>query len=206
MIQWCVKGISLPGDAEARHIIDARDGIVCNWWRDAGLISNREIWEKLTPANIDMHVNQFNHPDPATGRPFCEVTPFISLTAGTMERDIVMATNMAHRAQRTALYFGSRFYREPVAYLYVCWLVVAPRRSVAVQGVAEEVRDINIYHRYSPFQTEGEIAAKIVVPANQIKQAERWEKDPAGIFRRGRVFPNPAFTRPETLSNIRELI
>ena len=83
---------------------------------------------------------------------------------------------------------------------------MAPRQSVAVEGVGEEVRDLNVYRRYSPFQTEGEIAAKIQVPANQIKQCEKWEKDASGTFHRQWCYANPVFTRPETLSNIRELI
>ena len=40
MIQWCVKGMSLPGDAEARHIIDAHEGTLCTWWHNVGSITN----------------------------------------------------------------------------------------------------------------------------------------------------------------------
>jgi hypothetical protein len=206
MIQWCVKGLSLPDDAVAKSIIDRRSGLQCNWWRDVHRITPEDVREKLTPDNLELHVNQFTSPDPATGRPFCEVTPFISLSAGTVERDTVMATNVAHRARRTAIYFGSDYYQKPVAYLFVCWLVVAPRRAVAVECVAEEVRDLNVYRSYSDFQTEGEITAKVQVPANQIRQCEKWRTDPGGKLSLEWTHRNPTFTRPETLSNIRALI
>jgi hypothetical protein len=111
MIQWCLKGINFRHDASARKIIDERMGIRCSWWLDVGSISPQEISEKLTPDNIDMHVNQFITLDPATNRPFCEVTPFISLTAGTVERDYVMKTNRARRALPKALQFGSNSFR-----------------------------------------------------------------------------------------------
>jgi hypothetical protein len=206
MIQWCIKGLNLRDDAAAKKIIDERQGLLCNWWRDAHRIRPDQVREKLVPNNLEMHVNQFERPDPATGRPFNEVTPFISLSAGTIERDAVMATNVAHRARRTAMYFGSDFNAESDSYLFLCWLVVAPRRAVAVEGVGEEVRDLNVYRRYSAFQTEGEVTAKIQVPCNQIKQCEKWSMSPAGQLSQQWAYRNPAFTRPEALSNIRALI
>lgn len=204
MIQWCLKGLHLDDDATARRIIDERSGIICNWWRDVGRIAPPAVREKLTPDNIEMHVNQFEDLDPATNRPFCEVTPFISLTAGTVERDSVMKTNRARRALQTAIWFGSNFGRARYAYLYRCWLVVAPRHSIEVEGVAEEVRDLNVYRRWSPYQTEGEITAKIQVPGNQIKQCEKWEA--AGVPHLVWTHINHSFIGPETLSNIREVI
>lgn len=204
IVQWCVKGLDLPSDDIARSIIDDRCGIICNWWRTVKQISPQERREKLTPGNIDMHVNQFQSIDPVTGLPFCEQTPFISLTAGTIERDAAMKTNRTRRALDTAIWFGTDFGRRRYAYLYRCWVVVAPRPSVEVEGVAEEIRDLNVYRRYSPYQTEGEIAAKIVVPANQIMQCEKW--DASGVPQPVWTHLNSSFTNPETLSNIRELI
>ena len=206
MVQWCIKGLWLPDDATAKKIIDDRQGIMCNWWRGVHRITPAQRRDKLTPANLHLHVNHFTQTDPSTNQPFYTVTPFISLTAGTMERNTVMATNVAHRARRTALFFGSQFNRAPVAYLYYCWLVVAPRPAVAVEGVAEEVRNINVYRRYSAYNTEGEITAKVAIPGNQISHCEKWEKDPSGRFRFAWPYDNPIFSEAETLSNIRELI
>jgi len=113
IVQWCVKGLNLGSDAEAKSIIDSGEGLLSQWWRDAGGFQAYDVKHKLTPANIDMHVNQFHQRDPATGRPFYETTPFISLTAGTVERDTVLATNIVHSARRVALHFGSRFGAVP---------------------------------------------------------------------------------------------
>lgn len=207
IIQWCIKGLHLPDDAQARSVIDQRTGLLCNWWREVGTISPQEIRQKLTPGNIDRHVNHFTDHDPATGAPFATNSPFISLSAGTVERDVLAATNHVHRARKTALWFGTQFGQHDVAYLYTCWVILAPRAAVGIEGVAEEVRDLNAYRRYSAYQTEGEVAAKVIVPDNQIRSCEKWELLPSGE-RFHRVWPqwNPRFNPPETLSNVRELI
>lgn len=206
IVQRCVKGMNLPGDDIAKAIIDKKVGILCRWWCDVGSITPAQIRDKLTPDNIEMHVNQFTAYDPLTNRKFSETTPFISLTAGTIERDTILKTNVAHSARRIALEFGSNFGDEPVAYLFYCWLVIAPRRAVEVKTVAEEVRDLNVYRRYSAYQTEGEIAAKIEVPANQIERCEKWSVTASGDFARDWIHLNADFAPPETLSNIRDLI
>ena len=207
IVQWCIKGLRLPDDAAAREIIDSQGGIVCNWWRAVGRISPTARRAKLSDTNLNYHVNQFSAPDPATRRPFSEQTPFISLSAGTVERDAAAKSNLVHRARKTALWFGTGFGLDDTAYLYTCWTILAPRPSVAIEGVAEEIRDLNAYRRYSDFQTEGEVAVKVIVPDNHIKSCEKW------VWDRGRCefllrweHPNPRFTLPEQLSNVRELI
>lgn len=208
IVQWCVKGMAFNGgDQEARSLIDAREGIQCNWWRDVHRITASGVRDKLTDANLNLHVNHFTAIDPATKRQFRELTPFISLTAGTVERDAAAKTNIIRRARATALWFGTSFGASDHAYLYTCWVVVAPRSAVVIEGVAEEVRDLNTYRRYSQFQTEGEMIAKVSVPDNQIRDCEKWNWDRAGmIFRKSWTYPNIRFTLPEQLTNIRELI
>ncbi|QUQ65564.1 hypothetical protein [Kutzneria sp. CA-103260] len=207
IIQWCVKGLHLPDDGTARSLIDTRAGLVCNWWREVHKISPREIRDRLTPGNIDRHVNHFTENDPATGLPFSRHSPFISLSAGTVERDTLAATNHVHRARKTALWFGTEFGKHEFAYLYTCWVLLAPRAAVRIEGVAEEVRDLNAYRRYSAYQTEGEVAAKVIVPDNQIAACEKWVLDPpANQFRKVWTQQNPRFNPPEILSNVRELI
>jgi len=77
-------------------------------------------------------------------------------------------------------------------------------RSVALGAVAEPVRDITIYQRWSPFQLEGEITAKVHIPANQIARVEWW--DGAHSQRRPVWWlDNAGFVSPDALSNIREL-
>lgn len=208
IVQWCIKGMSLDGnDHLAKSLIDSRGGILCNWWRDVHEISPPEVRDKLTEGNLNLHVNHFTVKDAATNREFRELTPFISLTAGTVERDTATKTNILHRARATALWFGTNFGQNDQAYLYTCWVVVAPRAAVRIEGVAEEVRDLNTYRRYSDFQTEGEMIAKVSIPDNQIRNCEKWIWNrSAMIFKREWTYSNNGFTPPEQLSNIRELI
>jgi hypothetical protein len=207
IVQWCVKGLGLDSDEEARAVIDGQRGIVCNWWRAVGKIRPDQVRAKLIPANLDRHVNHYDDVDPSTGQPFRLLTPFISLSAGTVERDTVAKTNLVHRARRNALWFGLEFGARSVAYLYTCWLVLAPRQAVVIEGVAEEIRDLNTYRRYSPFQTEGEVTAKVHVPDNQIARCEKWTWEHSNDrFECSWVHANPRFTPPEQLSNVRALI
>jgi hypothetical protein len=207
IVQWCIKGMSLGSDTEAKKVIDDRAGIICNWWRGVHTITPHARRMKLTDDNIDMHVNHFTDPDPATGEPFHEQTPFISLTAGSIERDTFAKTNFAHTARRTALWFATEFGRHDTAYLFRCWVLVGPRPAVEIEGVAEEVRDLNTYRRYSAYQPEGEVVAKIIVPDNHIHSCEKWVWDRRGLsFSQGWTHPNPRFSSPDKLSNVRELI
>lgn len=208
IIQWCIKGMALKGgDDEARSIIDSRGGIRCNWWRDVHKITPPQIRDKLNDDNLNLHINHFTIVDPNTKRVFRELTPFISLTAGTVERNAAAKTNIIRQARATALWFGTNFGEFNHAYLYTCWVVLAPRAAVVIESVAEEARDLNTYRRYSPFQPEGEVVAKIFVPDNQIKECQKWTWDRDGkLFRLDWIYKNERFTDPEMLTNIRELI
>lgn len=198
--------MNLPGDNAARDIIDARQGIICNWWRDKKSISPSSIRDKLTQTNLDLHVNHFTSIDP-TGRPFNEVSPFISLSCGTVERDAFAQTNFIHRALRTALWFGTNFGRSSTAYVYTCWVVLAPRPCIDIETVAEEVRDLNSYRRYFPYQAEGEVVAKIIIPDNQIQKCVKWKWDEVvGEVGKDWTYLNPRFTSPGQLSNVRGVV
>jgi hypothetical protein len=207
IIQWCIKGLALENDQEAKAILNSRQGLVSNWWRAVGTISQAEKPEKLTPANLDLHVNHFSDPDNTTELPFSDRTPFISLSSGSVERDSVAKTNYVHTALRTALWFGTNFGASRTAYLYTCWVLLGTRQAVEVEALAEEIRDLNTYRRYSDYQTEGEVAAKIVVPDNHIEKCQKWIWDRgARTITPGWIQMNPRFTPPDTLSNVRELI
>jgi hypothetical protein len=207
IVQLCLKGMSFPDEQDAKRILWSGSGIVSQWWRTVKTISPPEVRLKLTPANLDMHVNHFDEPDPLTNEPFSKHTPFISLTAGTVERDDLARTNIEHSALQTALLFGSDYGRLDVAYVFRCWLIVAPRSAVEIEGVSEEIRDLNTYRRYSAYQTEGEIAAKVIVPDNQIEHCQQWLWDGSPrTLRPGWLQPNPRFTLPSVLSNVRELL
>ena len=157
--------------------------------------------------NLDLHVNHFTDKDLSTGLPFADRTPFISLSCGSVERDAAAATNYVHTALRTALWFGTNFGANGTAYLYTCWVLVGTRDAVEVEAVSEEIRDLNTYRHYSAYQTEGEVAAKVVVPDNHIQKCQKWNWDRAALtITPDWVHHNLRFTQPEKLSNIRELI
>lgn len=208
-VQWCVKGVrgDTSGVSSSSGIDDAmalemlRDGgIRCNWWRAVRKISPQGMRRKLTRRNLDRHVHDYHN--------FGADTPFISLTAGCVERDAALRLNRIHTAQEVALRFATSW-GQHTGYLFYCWVIVGLKPAVEVEAVAEEVRELNTYVSYSDFQLEGEITAKINVPSNQIERCERWDPPGSiktGKFVRSQVFQNQAFTPPETVSNIRNLL
>ena len=108
-IQTCVKGVSDISSVQAKEIINGR-GLARNWWRRERHISPAQIDERLTAAELDLHVNSYDqreHPT-RTGIVSTE-TPFISMTAGAVERSVFLRTNLVHPAHRTALFFASKF-------------------------------------------------------------------------------------------------
>ena len=208
IVQWCIKGIHLAGgDAEARAILDSPDGLMSAWVRREKSLRYAEIPPKLTRDNLNRHVNHFDEIDPTTGLPYRVNSPFVSLSAGTIQRDTAAQTNLVHRARWRALQFGLDFGQQSEAFLFTCWVVLAPRPAPDIEGVAEEIRDLNAYRRYSEYQCEGEVTAKLRVPPNQIKCYQRWTwSRPRKQLTAFPPVPNLTFRPPELLSNVRELI
>jgi hypothetical protein len=211
-VQRCIKGIrgraaneSHGGLTPADAISIVRDGrgIVCNWWRTAKTISPAEIRQKLTTANLDLHVNNYNSVQ--------NDTPFISLTAGCVERNVFYQTNRLVPAEDTALMFATENGTRS-GFLFYCWVIVGLKQAVAIEAVAEEVRELNSYRSWSAYQLEGELTAKIHIPANQIQRVEWWAPGSGGqptqqISRPewNPAYLNPSFNPPSDVSNIREL-
>lgn len=208
-VQRVIKGVaggpSGLDDREAKSLIDDRSGLQCQWWRNVHAITPSEVAEKLTHANLDRHVNHYASHDPATGGPFYEGTPFISTTAGCVERDVVLQTNHVYPARFIALDFATTGGMHE-GYLFYAWVIVGLRPAVEIQSISEEVRELNAYRSYSAFQTEGEIVAKVQVPSNQIEFCEKYEVDPTGRVH-GPVWThrNPEYEEPGRVSNLREL-
>ncbi len=205
VVQWCIKGLSLSGPGDASAILAAQEGLLCNWWRNTGKPAPKDVRDKLTVGNLDRHIHHFGKPDPATGQPFSDGTPFISLSAGVVERDKAAKTNRTHLARHVALQFGSAFGANTTAYLFTCWVIVGTRAAVEVEGISEEVRNLNVYRGYSPFHEEGEVTAKLIIPDNQIEKWEEWTDGPDG-WTVTQTETNPRFTHPNILSNIRDYL
>jgi hypothetical protein len=212
-VQWCIKGIQgrlghEPSEAgltpdEAISLVRDGRGIICNWWRNVHTISPPAIRQKLNAANLDLHVNNYNR--------IRSETPFISVTAGCVERDALYRTNRIMPAEDIALMFATDNGTRP-GFLFYCWVVAGLKPAVAIENIAEEVRELNSYRSWSAFQLEGELSVKINIPANQIQKIEWWEPEPSGalVQRTGRrnwnpAYQNPVFSPPSDVSNIREL-
>jgi hypothetical protein len=204
-IQHCVKGIRGETTTGANDgltwssavaMIRSGDGIYSNWWRNKGTISKPEIRTVLTESNLDRHIHDYTA--------FRDQTPYISLSAGAVIRDPSLLTNLVYDAVDTALFFATDDWGHPGA-LFYCWTVVGFHPAVAFEFVSEPVRDLLIYRGWSPFHDEGEIVAKVHIPAHQIRRVEWWDPavsqlDPASSW------DNPDFTAPDPLLNERELI
>jgi hypothetical protein len=207
-VQTCIKGVHGIDLGVANEILNG-EGLVCNWWRNKGTISAKDIDKRLTSAELDLHVNSYDGQHPDYPKKVNEVTPFISLTAGAVERSVFYKTNFVHPAHRTALLFASDFGKlRGECFLFYCWVVVGLRPAAEIRQLAEEVRELNTYRRYSAFQTEGEIAAKIDVPSRQIHRFERYRITDAGSgypdleYVDKRI--NPRYVDPYSIVNIRE--
>jgi hypothetical protein len=200
-IQWCVKGISgVAGPngttfSDAIVMISSGSGIVSNWWRQKGTISPGEVAGVLTGGNLDRHLYDYANYGPQT--------PFISLASGCVERNTFLQRNIVYSAIDTALLFATSAWAHP-GVLFYCWAQVGLNPAVEIAAVAEAVRDLNIYRRWSPYQLEGEITAKIQIPANQISHVEWWDGS-RDKFRAQRTFVNPSFVDPAQVTNLRDL-
>ena len=172
IIQKVVKGIPELERYEAEQILAC--GIISRWWESENPLPYDQVPLRLTPRNLDWHQNQYSTPDPTrNNQVFGDATPFISTTAGTIERDAVLQRNVMHPAWLEALYFATRGWSTD-GWLFYCYLFVLGKPSIEHEGFSEELRELNIYTAFSPFQVEGEVAAKIKIPPSQISHAELW--------------------------------
>src|SRR5262249_3697005 len=155
-----------------------------------GTISPSDRRAKLTSANLDLHINSY-----ATIE---RDTPFISLAAGCVERDVFYRTNRIYPAERVALEFATEF-GQRVGYLYYLWVIAGLKPAVEVEQVAEEVRNLNAYQSWSAYQLEGELAAKIYIPSVQIHRVEKWEPTTGGSVARVWLHLNTEFAEPAVI-------
>jgi len=196
-VQWCVKGVwGGPGgidDTVADDITQHGQGIRCNWWRNGGQPAPEDVETRLRPHELHQHIHQYATAGPGT--------PFISLTAGSVERDRVARFNRLLTAEEVALRFATDWGTHP-GYLFHCWVLVGLMPAVEIQAVAEEVRELHTYTDWSDFQLEGEITTKLLVPSHQIERWEYWDLSLDATAPQ-RQAANPRFQPPERLSNIR---
>ena len=212
IVQKVIKGIGGIQRNEAENML--REGILCNWWRKVRTLPEIEVQQRLNERNLFWHQNRYLDPDPSeSGEPFHEHSPFISTTAGTVERDAGMSRNIVHPAWLVALEFATDGWLRD-GYLFHCYLFVLGRPTVEHRSFSEELRELNVYVGFSPYQPEGEITAKINIPPTQIEKFCFYEINSIrNDLTAGRIpipsdeVPNvPLYRPPEELSNIRNVI
>lgn len=209
--QKVIKGIAGLNRTHADEVF--LNGIICNWWRNVKVISPAQTVQKLTSENLDWHLNHYDEPDPLMGNaPFYENTPFISATAGVVERDTFAERNWVFDPLMTALQFATRDFTT-IGHVFCAYVFTLGRQSIELSEFAEEVRELNIYQNYMPFHHEGEIAAKIQIRAPQIEKWEEYDGPTAEKDWDAGNLPTPSFVRvnpmyapPEQFCNIRGLV
>ncbi len=217
IFQHVLKGIVGIARMDARRQLDSA-GITCNWWRAVGTLPAGEIPDRLTEDNLLRHLNAYDQvdatlPPPYNAHPFGRLTPFISTTAGTVERDPLHAMNHPCSAFLTALLFATADFRREGA-IYYCYVPVLGKRSVKLEEFAEETRDMHLWTAFQPYHPEGEIVAKISIPSPYIEKVEGYDGPAARARLSSGCMPVPAWTEqntgryvsPESVSNIRDYL
>lgn len=222
IFKYAKSGNTLPDDGTFEeeslknyaNIIFER-GILCRWWEKVKSLPASEIHKRLNERNLYWHQNKYSDLDPMRdNQPFSEETPFISTTAGTVRRDHFGQTNILEPAKLTALKFATDWWKSSglVVFAYVFTL---GKKSVGLRQFAEEIRELNIYTDFSPYQPEGEITAKIEIPTTQIERVEIWRANDfepqiqRGYFNLNKPtqsLSNPNYLPPNDYNNIRELL
>ncbi len=211
IFQKVLKGIGGISDARAEQMV-MHTGINCGWWNRVGTISPAEIKDKLTEDNLFWHLERYDDIHPSTGRPFNQDTPYISTTAGSVQRDQLLSRNIFYPPFLTALLFATDWFSRP-GYIFYGYVYVLGKKSVPLEEFAEEVRELNIYTSWLRFHDEGEVVAKIIIPSTRLSRVERYEPSTSlAALRAGRKptpdwsVDNPTFCPPEGYSNVRDVL
>jgi hypothetical protein len=208
IIQEVLKGIGGIDEDDVDSIFAS--GIICNWWRKVGSLPAVEVPLRLTKRNLYWHQNRYEDPDPLRGNAeFREHTPFISTTAGSVERDAFDQTNTLYPAWWEALRFATNFWTTD-GWIFYCYVWILGRKAIGHQAFAEELRELHVYSDFSLFQLEGEITAKIQIPTAQIQKAQEWRLSDIQIALNNGNLPTPfqtkindRFSDPSTYNNVR---
>lgn len=217
VFQKVLKGISGLNDTDAKDLVD--NGIMSNWWRRAGTISPSDIKLHLTQDNLKLHLNHYHDPVPSTNPlhaihngKFGEVSPFISTSAGAVERDFATKTNLIFPPFITALNFATRNGRAD-GYIFYAYLLTVGKIAVEMEQFSEEMRNLYVYRDYQPYYRQGEVMAKVLIPSVQIQKVEGYRVAEAQASLKAGNLPaphfiyiNPTYIVPEKLSNIQEVV
>lgn len=203
-VQWCLKGIpEYQGFSDAEAVKLLSDGIASSALHAAAgspvMPGYGDAHAALNKKALDDHVNHY-----ATAGP---TTPYISLSAGVVLPSPVGGITVLP-AWQTAAEFATHS-GTCSGYIFRCWCIVSPKSVPEIAGVAEEVRNLNVFRQFWIYQDEGEIAAKLLVPARQIECVHKIDASLRPLSFSGSKktrINNTGFVAPDRLSNLLEVI
>lgn len=105
---------------------------------------------------------------------FFEHSPFISLSAGTVEPRHDEERNATFPAWYTALVFATDHGTVP-GWVFYGYVSLLGRPAVPLLEFSEEVRDLHQHDFYNKYHPEGEIVAKLFIPPVRLERAARIE-------------------------------
>ncbi len=198
LIQWCLKGIPEQNNFSDREATNALNfnGLSSSWLRNqnAGASQFSSLAHPvLSQVALDAHVNGFGAA--------AANTPYMSLTAGCVELDPTINSISVFSAMRTALDFATKG-GQCRGYVFRMWVIVSPKPAPELPGFAEEVRELNLFQQFCLYHREGEVAAKLFVPARQIQKVMIFDRDLIHV----NTHVNPGFVPPERISNVMDVL
>jgi hypothetical protein len=192
------------GDREAMRVLST--GLKSAWVRANKLRTLDSAWpdahSALSVAALASHVNNYHS--------VRHQTPYVSLTAGLMLYDGQSRTATRRSAWQTALEFATKF-GTVTGYVFECWVVLPPNPAPELPGFGEDVRDLNLHASFAYWHPQGEVAAKLGVPARQIRRVVKFGSDlkpqrMGGTRATKAGLLNRDFVPPERVSNIRRVL
>jgi hypothetical protein len=204
LIQRVYKGICGMARGEA-EICLREMGISSRWWIGAGGVTPSAVLAQLTEGALMRHLNDYDA--------FGPVTPFISTTAGSVVRDANGEINIIETAEYVATDFATDGFTQD-GWVFSGYVFTLGRKAVPQQPFAEEVRELNVYTGYLPFQPEGELVAKFHLPAVQLEaawpvKAKQDPRRPGAMLwpLKGGVLGNHGvYVPPEDIVNVRDVL
>jgi hypothetical protein len=217
IFQKVVKGISGIDTAAAQDIIDK--GLKSNWYRVAGTILEEDKKIHLTAKNLDLHLNHYHQNVPTTNPlssihrgKFGDVSPFISTTAGVVQRNGAERRNIIFSSYITALKFATSNFKKS-GFIFYTYVITVGKKAVEMEQFAEDIRNLNVYKEFQEYNSQGEVMAKIIIPSVQIEKAEMYVgAEVKKQIRAGKpilpklVLDNHDYQAPEQFSNIHDMI
>lgn len=202
-VNWCFKGIAESAsfdDLMAERVI-TQNGLLSSWMLAHGSAAlgatHAASQQALSETALDLHVNSYSS--------VATTTPYISLAAGCVEYRGSGKPAVVLPALATATRFATRRGKTS-GFIFRLWVVTSPKPAAEVPGLAEDVRDLNLFSKFHRYHQQGEVTAKLYVPHRQVAWVMKVDAlgNPvdASWHGGGNMYVNPDFVQPDAVSNV----